>query len=172
MVPYFLDFHKNIRFSKVLSEYQEQSYPTEKITIVFLNLPCNIRRIFMEQPRNIPIFNVPEHFFEISPVIFLGIFCEYTGNIPRGCSTNIPRTYICLLRNSLFRKVTTFVKSFMFDVWNGSTSLYFLKNLKLNRLTNVELQHNSNSVTKGYALFINMEHKHGLYPIFHAWTMK
>ena len=36
---YFVDFHENIRFSKTLSEYQEQPYPTEKTTIVFLDPP-------------------------------------------------------------------------------------------------------------------------------------
>ena len=39
MVPYFLDFHENIRFSKTLSEYQEQPYPIEKTTILFLDPP-------------------------------------------------------------------------------------------------------------------------------------
>ena len=39
MVPYFLDFYENIRFSKTPSEYQEQLYPTEKSTIVFLDPP-------------------------------------------------------------------------------------------------------------------------------------
>ena len=50
MVPYFLDFHENIRFSKTLSKYQEQSNPTEKTTIVLLDPPkieCNIRKTFM-----------------------------------------------------------------------------------------------------------------------------
>ena len=39
-------------------------------------------------------------------------------------------------------------------------------------LINIEYQHKSNSVTEGYPLFINMDHKHGLYSIFHAFTMK
>ena len=74
--------------------------------------------------------------------------------------------------NGLVKKVTTLVKSSIFDVWYGSISLQFLKNLKLNRLINIEYQHKSNSVTEGYALFINMDHKHGLYSIFYAWIMK
>ena len=56
------DFHKNIRFSKTLSEYQEQFYRLEKTTIVFLDpqkRASNIRRIFMEESGNIPIFNIP-----------------------------------------------------------------------------------------------------------------
>ena len=36
MVPYFLDFHENIRYSKTLSEYEEQPYAIEKL--VFLDL--------------------------------------------------------------------------------------------------------------------------------------
>ena len=56
----------------------------------------------------------------------------------------------------------------MFDVWHGSISLNFVKDMKINRLINVEYQHKSNSVMEGYALFINMDHKHGLYSIFHA----
>ena len=56
----------------------------------------------------------------------------------------------------------------MFDVWHGSISLQFLKNMKLNRIINIEYKHKSNSVTKGYVLFINMYHKHGLYSVFHA----
>ena len=40
---------------------------------------------------------------------------------------------------------------------------------------NIEYQHKSNSVTEGYALFINMDHKHGFvkraanFPI--EWTL-
>ena len=103
----------------------------------------------------------PEHYFGIFSRISLGIFSEYTGNISRECSTNTLRTYICLVGNGLVRKVTSFVKSSMFDVWHSSISLQFLKNLKLNRLINIDYQHKSNSVTECYALFINMDHKHG-----------
>ena len=97
MVPYFLDFHENIRFPKTTSEYQEQPYPLEKTTIVFLDPPkkaCNIRRIFMEQPENFPIFNIPGTLlFRNILRNFIGNFPEYTGNISRECCTNIPRTY-------------------------------------------------------------------------------
>ena len=61
MVPYFLDLHENVRFSKTLNKYQEQPYRTEKTTIVFLDPPkkaCNIRGTFIEQPGNIPIFTI------------------------------------------------------------------------------------------------------------------
>ena len=68
--------------------------------------------------------------------------------------------------NSLVRKVTTFVISSVFDVLHGSISLQFLKNLEVNRQINIEYQHKSNPVTEGYALFINMDHRHGLYSIF------
>ena len=126
----------------------------------------------MEQPGSFPIFSIPGTIFRNILQNFIGNFSEYTGNISREYSTNIRQTYICPLGNGLVRKVTNFVKSSMFDIWHGSTSLQFLKNLKLNRLINIEYQHKSNSVTKCYALFINMNHKHGLYSIFHAWTMK
>ena len=79
---------------------------------------------------------------------------------------NIPGTYICPVGNGLIRKVTTFVKSSMFDVWHGPISLQFLKYLKLNRLINIGYQGKINSVTERYALFINMDHEHGLYSIF------
>ena len=169
MVPYFLDFHENIKFSKTLREYQEQSYPLEKTTIVFLDPPkraCNIRRIFMKQPGNFPIFNIPGTLLRNILRNFIGNFFEYTGNISRECSTNIPWTYICPVGNGFVRKVTTFVKSSMFDLWHGSISLQFLKNLKGDRLINIECQYKSNSVMEGYALFINMDHKHELDSIF------
>ena len=78
MVTYLLDFHEYIRFSKILSEYQEQPHPLEKTTIVFLDSPkknaCNIRRIFMEQSENIPIFNIPGTLFQNIPRNFIGNF--------------------------------------------------------------------------------------------------
>ena len=169
MAPYFLDFHENIRLSKTLSEYQERSYPLEKTTIVFLDppkKPSNIRRIFMRQPGNFPIFSIPGTLLGNILRNFIGNFSKYTGNISWECSTNIWQTYICPLGNGLVRKVTTFVKSSMFDVWHGSISLQFLKNLKVNRLMNIKYQHKSNSVTEGYALFISMDHKHRLYSVF------
>ena len=126
----------------------------------------------MEQPGNFSIFSIPEAVFQNILRNFIGNFSEYAGNISGECSTNIPQTYICPLDNGLVRKTTNFIKSSIFDAWHGSTSLQFLKNLKLNRLINIEYQHKSNSVTKGYALFINMNYKHGLYSIFQAWTMK
>ena len=86
MVPYFLDF------SKTLSEYQEQPYPTEKITIVFLDPPkknCvtfvgyswNSQRIFLYS-------TFPGQYFQIFPGISLEIFCDWNileisqGNVP------------------------------------------------------------------------------------------
>ena len=127
----------------------------------------------MEQRGNIPIFNIPGTLFRNIPRISLEIVCEYTGNISRECSTNISRTYICPVGNSLFRNVTAFVKSSMFDVWHGSISLQFLKNLKLNRLINIEYQHKLNSVTEGHALFINvkiMNMDYILYFMLELWS--
>ena len=55
----------------------------------------------------------------------------------------------------------------MLDVSHGYISLQFLKKLKLYRLINIEYQHKSKSVTKGYPLLIHMNHKYALYCIFH-----
>ena len=96
MVPYFLDFQENVRFSKTRREYQKQPYPTEKITIVFLDPPkkaCNIRRIFVEQPGNIPIFNIPGRLLYSIPQNFIGnffrIYWEYLKRMFYEYSTNI-----------------------------------------------------------------------------------
>ena len=92
MVPYFLDFHENIRFSKTLRGYQEQPYPLEKTTIVFPDLTkkaCDIRRIFMEEPGNFPMFIFPGQFFGIFFGISLGIF----PNIPGISQGNTPRIF-------------------------------------------------------------------------------
>ena len=82
MAPYFLDFHENIRLSKTLSEYQEQPYPLEKTTIVFLDppkKPSNICRIFMEQPGNFLYSVFPGHYLGIFYGISLGIFPNILG---------------------------------------------------------------------------------------------
>ena len=47
MVPYYLDPHEDIRFSKALSEYEEQSYPIKKNTIVILDPPKKERVTFV-----------------------------------------------------------------------------------------------------------------------------
>ena len=117
MLQYFLDFHENIRFSKTLTEYQEQyntQYPIQKTTTVFLD-PWKKRVTFVRYSWNsqgILLYSIfPEHYFGIFPGISWGIFSKYTGNISREWSTNIPWTYICSMGNGFVRKVTTFVKS-------------------------------------------------------------
>ena len=119
MVPYFPDFRENIRFLNALSEYQEQPYPIEKTSIVFLGPPKK-RVTFVGYSWNsqgIFLYLIsPGHYFGIVPEISFRIFFRYTGNISRECSMNIPRTYICPVGNGLVRKVTTFIKSSMFDV--------------------------------------------------------
>ena len=126
----------------------------QKKRVTFVGYLWNNQGIFLYS-----IF--PKHYFGIFPRTSLGFFSEYTGNISKECSTNIPRTYICPVGVGLLRKVTTFVKSSMFDVWPGSISLQFLKNLKLNKLINIDYQPKSNSLTEGYALSINMDPKQG-----------
>ena len=115
MVPCFLDFHENIRFWKTLIQYQEQPYPIEKTNIVFLDPPkkaWNICSIFMEQSGSVPVFNIPGTLFrecsyiqysrniisENSPEFhweFSSNVLEYTGNISRERSRNIPQAYVC-----------------------------------------------------------------------------
>ena len=96
MVTYLLDFYENIRFSKTLSEYPEQSYPLEKTAIVFLDPHKKCKKHSQDIHGTFP-----KHFFGIFPGIPLGIFSEYTGNISWKCSTNIPRTYICPVSSAL-----------------------------------------------------------------------
>ena len=56
MITYLLDYHKNIRFSKTLSQYQQQFYyPLEKTTIAFLDPPKKMR-VTYSQPADI-LFN-------------------------------------------------------------------------------------------------------------------
>ena len=43
LVTYLLDLHENIRFSKILSEYQKQPYLLEKTTFVFFFDPAKKR---------------------------------------------------------------------------------------------------------------------------------
>ena len=84
----------HIRFSKTLSKYQEQLYPREKTIIAFLDPPkkeCNIRGMFMEQPGNIPIFNIPGTLFRNIPRNFIGNFFQ---NILRISQGNVARIYI------------------------------------------------------------------------------
>ena len=47
MVTYLLGLHENIRFSKAFSEYQEQPYPLEKATVLFLDSPKKIQVSFV-----------------------------------------------------------------------------------------------------------------------------
>ena len=80
MVPYFLDFHESIRFSKTLSEYEEQSYPTEKITIAFLD-PTKKKRasqgiFYINYFRNI-ISKYLRMYWKYAK----GMFHEYSANI-------------------------------------------------------------------------------------------
>ena len=88
MVTYLLEFHENIRFSKTLSEYQEQPQPL----FIFLDPPKKnafyIRRIFMEHSGNIPIFNIPgtlfwEYSLEFYRELFSNIPGIYHGNVLR-----------------------------------------------------------------------------------------
>ena len=102
MVTYLLDFHENIRFSKALSEYQEQSYLLVKtvfVCIVFLDPPNKMRVTFVGYSRNnqeIFLYLIfPEHYFGIFPGISFGTLSEYTGKILWKCFTIIPRTRIC-----------------------------------------------------------------------------
>ena len=81
MVPYFLDFHENIRFSETLNEYQEQPYPIEKTTIIFLD-PLKKKRVTFERyswnSQGIFLYSIfPGHYFGTFPGISLGFFCKF-----------------------------------------------------------------------------------------------
>ena len=106
MVIYLLDFHENIRFSKTLSEYQEQPNPQEKTTFVFLDPSKKLRVTFVGYSwdnKGIFLHSIfPEHYFEIFPRISLGIFSEYFGNVSWERSTNISRAYIYPVGSVLF----------------------------------------------------------------------
>ena len=100
MVPYILDFHQNIRLIlKALSQYQEQPYLLVKTTIVFLDPPKNMRVTLVGYSWNsqgIFLYSIfPGHYFVKLPKILFGIFSQYTGNISRKLSVNIPKTCIC-----------------------------------------------------------------------------
>ena len=88
MVLYLLDFHENIRFSKTLNEYQEQLYPIQKTTISWFT-----KKIFIEQSRNIPMFNISGTLFRNIHQNFIGnflrIYCEYLKGMFHEYSTNI-----------------------------------------------------------------------------------
>ena len=106
MVTYLLDFHDNFRFSKTLSKYQEKPYPLLYF-LIHLKSACNIRRILMDQSRNILIFNIPRilfanipwnligNLFRILWEYIIGMFHEYsTNNISGTLFGNISRNFI------------------------------------------------------------------------------
>ena len=68
-----LDFHENVRFPKTRSEYQQQPYPLEKTTIVFLDPPRKMHLTFLKCSWNnqgIFLYSIfPEHYFGIFPGI-------------------------------------------------------------------------------------------------------
>ena len=94
MVTYLLDFYDKIRFSKALRKYQEKPY-RRLYFLIHLKNSCNIRGIFIDQSRNIPIFKVPAilfgnipgnligNLFQIFWKYIIGMFHEYsTNNFP------------------------------------------------------------------------------------------
>ena len=93
MVTYLIDFHESIRFSKTIREYQEQPYPLLHFLIHRKKNACNIRKLFIEQSGNIPIFNIPKTLFRNIPQNFMGnffqIFWEYIMGMSHENSTNI-----------------------------------------------------------------------------------
>ena len=92
IVPYFLDFHENIRFSKTLIEYQEQPYPLEKTTTVFLDPPKKHVTFvgYSWNSHGIFLYSIfPAHYFGIFSGISLEIFPIILG-ISQG---NVPRIF-------------------------------------------------------------------------------
>ena len=113
MQLWWLDFHESIRFSKTHSKYQEQPYPLEKTTIVFLDPPTKLHVTFVGYSWNIQgifIYSIfPEHYFGNIPRNFMGnffgifrecimgMFHEYSTNIylPGGNSAKFLKTVVC-----------------------------------------------------------------------------
>ena len=87
MVPYLLDLNEK-QISETALTTAENYYCTSIVT--FIGYSWNSQGVFLY-----PIFL--EHYFRILPGVSLGIFSEYAGKVSRECSTNIPRTYICLV---------------------------------------------------------------------------
>ena len=112
MDTYLQDIHENMRFSKTLSEYQEQPYPLLYF-LIHLKIQYS-RNIIWEYssefhrelfPNILEIYhrNVPRIFhekysrniiWEYSPEFHRELFTKYSGNMSWECSTIIPRTYI------------------------------------------------------------------------------
>ena len=116
MVTYLLDFHENIRFSKTLSEYQEQPHPLLYLLIYLKKCMQHSQDIhgtfreysYIQCTRNIPqgifVYSIfPEHSSGNIPQNSQGTFSKYSGNISWECSTNIPRTYICPVFSSIYK---------------------------------------------------------------------
>ena len=81
-----LDFHKNIRFSKTLREYQEEPYPIEKTAVVFLDPPKKMRVTFVGfNITGILFLNIPQNlirnFIQIYGEYIMGMLHEYSTNI-------------------------------------------------------------------------------------------
>ena len=91
MVAYLLNFHENIRHLAIISN---SLIHQRKLLLYFLihlkKITCNIRRIFMEQSGNIPIFNIPRTLFRNIPQNFIGNFLLNILGISHG---NVPRIF-------------------------------------------------------------------------------
>ena len=130
MVTYWLDFHENIRFPKVLSKYQEQPHPLLYF-LIHLKNGCNIRRIFMEQSRNILYSIFPEHYLGIFPRISEGTFQNILGihhwNVPRifheQYSRNIIWEYFPEFHRELFPNIL--------GIYYGNVPRIFHKHIRL-----------------------------------------
>ena len=108
MVTYLLHFRQNIRFSKTLSEYQEQPHPLlvfldppKKMLVTFLGYSWNIQGILLYSifPEhyfgNIP-WNFIENLFRIYREYVIRMFQEYFTNIylPGGIKGSAQQTFL------------------------------------------------------------------------------
>ena len=112
MVTYLLDFYENIRFSKTLSEYPEQSYPLEKTAIVFLDPHKKCKKHSQDIHGTIRGYSYIQYsqkiFSEYSPEFhweyFPNILGISHGNVPRIFHEHIFARWVQLLSKINIRK--------------------------------------------------------------------
>ena len=83
----------------------------------------------MEYSGNISIFSIRGTLYGNISRNFIETFCEYSGNIPWECSTNIPRIYICPM--GLFKQSDKVKRKMLFFITLAYQSINNNKKLGL-----------------------------------------
>ena len=143
MIPYLLDFHETIRFSKTPNKYQQLPYPLDRENFCCISWSTkkeayNIHRIFMEQSGNILIFNIPGTLFRNIPRNFImnvfQIYWGYLKAISHEYSTNIIIWLVAWMSiSNLYLKRDFKISIFLWILWiiqehlfcGGSTNSWF-----------------------------------------------